>query len=263
MKRLCQILLLFLLGGSRSALGSTRSQRTKKTYSFFSNNNNPENDKIRNSNNNNLDHYPYELLQIPCHAFTHEQQQQTTLPMARTLCDTGAQRTVVTRDYVEHCGLLASVDRRYAGHAVGVGGACAVLGRLPAGCMQWQFAAGVIVDCPVLTVIETKNSHGGSDKNMDVLVGLDFLREHNAVLDLRKDELQLTLAASTTGERLRTVRIPFVRTTNQIRHDADDKRHDYTACEMDEARSKDESISEFSDDDEYETNTGTIDMSGV
>ena len=110
-------------------------------------------------------------------------------------CDTAAMRTVMSWDTAKRLGLLPHLDRRYAGgKAVGVG-ACRVLGRLPAGLCDLHICGMVTVPSPTIIILESTNTaKGGSlqtTPGVDLLLGLDFLREHQAILDLRQEELRL------------------------------------------------------------------------
>lgn len=101
-------------------------------------------------------------------------------------CDTGAQRTCMGWTTAKRLGLAHLMDGRYAGQATGVG-LCRVLGRIPAQTVRLGFGSGkhtFRVLAPAITVLETSE--------IELLLGLDFLRDTQAVIDLRNERILLT-----------------------------------------------------------------------
>jgi hypothetical protein len=202
--------------------------------------------------NNDHDHDEYDyhdaldaqqthpLLQIPCAMHVHlpddgnnNNGNRARSQPVRTFCDTGAQRTVMSWDCAQRTGLLQHLDRRYAGQACGVG-SCRVLGRIPAGIGRLTLNGRVSIPSPAISVLESTNGgNSGSDNDnsndshdatagVELLLGLDFLREHDAILNLRTEELQLIVddrdnddcsdgSDCSDGNHSREVRIPFIR----------------------------------------------------
>jgi hypothetical protein len=235
------------------------------------------------------------LLQIPCamHVDLPDEREDARSQPVRTFCDTGAQRTVMSWDCAERTGLLQHLDRRYAGQAMGVG-SCRVLGRIPAGIGRLTLNGQVSIPSPAITVLEstTGGSSGGDNSSesndatagVELLLGLDFLREHDAILNLRTDELQLIVGHD------EEYRIPFMRprspssspsrgggssrggasaavctTTRQRRSsesDACDDRDD-SYSRTSRTYRHDEWEGEEEDDDEESDDMSEIDMSGV
>jgi hypothetical protein len=157
------------------------------------------------------------LLQIPCamHVDTPGDDLKGRSQPVRTFCDTGAQRTVMSWDCAQRTGLLQHLDRRYAGQAMGVG-SCRVLGRIPAGIGRLTLNGQVSIPSPAITVLESttggSSSNGSGDSGshdatagVELLLGLDFLREYDAILNLRTEELELIVDGA------EEVRIPFIR----------------------------------------------------
>jgi hypothetical protein len=125
------------------------------------------------------------LLQIPVSVALSGVLQATESPL-RTFCDTGAMRTIMSWETARDLGVLQHLDRRYAGEATGIG-SCRVLGRLPAGLFLMHIYDSLTVRAPAITILES--TEGLPD--VELLLGLDFLREYQAIVDLRKEELRL------------------------------------------------------------------------
>jgi len=125
------------------------------------------------------------LLQIPADLALTGVLHATEIPV-RTFLDTGAMRTVMSWDMASRIGVLQHLDRRYSGEATGIG-SCRVLGRLPAGLFVMHLhGPDVTVQSPAITILESTGLPG-----VELLLGLDFLREYQAVLDLRLEEIRI------------------------------------------------------------------------
>lgn len=145
------------------------------------------------------------------------------------------------------------MDRRYAGHAQGVG-QCRVLGRLPAGALYLHLHNNdphVVVEAPAVTILEHTND------GVDLLLGLDFLRDHGAILNLRTEEMMLQ---SSNGE----VSIPFIRPRVGLDFGPSDRGDMHTNSD-DECWHQDHRlcVGQASDDEEDEETPVGLDMSGV
>jgi hypothetical protein len=234
------------------------------------------------------------LLQIPCAIHLPEQTSSHTRSQpVRTFCDTGAQRTVMSWDCAQRTGLLQHLDRRYAGQAMGVG-SCRVLGRIPAGIGRLTLNGLVSIPSPAITVLESTTGGSSSDSNsesnshdatagVELLLGLDFLRDYQAILNLRTEELELIVDDDDNDGGNREVRIPFIRprggrsprggaraeaaTTlpTARRHSSSDSSESSRSTNHYNSRARvhphDEWESEEEDDESEDT--GDIDMSGV
>nr|GLL17615.1 DNA damage-inducible protein 1-like isoform X1 [Ipomoea trifida] len=117
--------------------------------------------------------------------------------------DSGAQSTIISKSCAERCGLLRLLDTRYRGIARGVGQS-EILGRIHVAPIK---IGSVFYPCSFLVL---------DSPNMEFLFGLDMLRKHQCMIDLKENVLRVG-----GGE----VAVPFLHEKDIPSRLLDEERH--------------------------------------
>ncbi|KAK2440866.1 ubiquitin family protein [Trifolium repens] len=99
------------------------------------------------------------------------------VPM-KAFIDSGAQSTIISKTCAERLGLLRLLDQRYKGVAHGVG-QTEILGRIHVAPIK---IGNIFYPCS-FTVLDSPN--------MEFLFGLDMLRKHQCIIDLKENVLRV------------------------------------------------------------------------
>ncbi|GMM37313.1 Ddi1 protein [Saccharomycopsis crataegensis] len=95
----------------------------------------------------------------------------------KAFVDSGAQRTILSQKMAEECGISRLIDRRFRGIAAGVGSG-EIIGQIHSATIKID---KYFFPCS-FTILDT---------NVDFLLGLDMLKRHQGIIDLKNNKLVL------------------------------------------------------------------------
>ncbi|KAK8626338.1 hypothetical protein V6N13_133989 [Hibiscus sabdariffa] len=121
----------------------------------------------------------------------------------KAFIDSGAQSTIISKSCAERCGLLRLLDQRYKGIAHGVGQS-EILGRIHVAPIK---IGNIFYPCSFVVL---------DSPNMEFLFGLDMLRKHQCIIDLKENVLRVG-----GGE----VSVPFLPEKDIPSHYLDEERN--------------------------------------
>ncbi|OEL33224.1 DNA damage-inducible protein 1 [Dichanthelium oligosanthes] len=131
----------------------------------------------------------------------------------KAFVDSGAQSTIISKSCAERCGLLRLLDQRFRGVAVGVGQS-EILGRIHVAPIK---IGNIFYPCS-FTVLDAPN--------MEFLFGLDMLRKHQCMIDLKDNVLRVG-----GGE----VSVPFLQEKDIPEHIRDEEKLSKLASSLGQA----------------------------
>lgn len=90
----------------------------------------------------------------------------------QSFVDTGAQSTIISKDFAQKCGVLKDIDTRFRGVAVGVG-TSNIVGRIHSA--KLKIDNRHVIECSLLVI---------ENVGMDFLLGIDMMKKHRVGLNL-------------------------------------------------------------------------------
>lgn len=137
------------------------------------------------------------LLQVPCGVMLD--QDVNTIRPVKAILDTGSRQSIMSNEGAKKAGILHLVDTTHAQGGSG-SSSCQVLGYIAPNIVDLRMGSEeATIGGPRIAVLQKSET-----QTIDLILGMDFLRKHQGIIDLRQGELHLV---SAQGE---DVMVPFL-----------------------------------------------------
>lgn len=138
------------------------------------------------------------LLQVPCGIMLH--QDVNTIRPVEAILDTGSRQSVMSYEGAKKAGILELVDTTCVKSGSG-SSSCKVFGYVAPNFVDLRMGSEeATMGGPRIAVLQKSEA-----QTVDLILGMDFLRKHQGIIDLRQEELHLINAQGDD------VMVPFLR----------------------------------------------------
>lgn len=160
------------------------------------------------------------FLQVPCALRLAEDLDKGSIEAFRTMLDTSSQRTTLSLSAIARAPfLLTLLDKTFSDKSND-----SIIGRLPAGlCHMVMGGDDTIVISPTIYVVDTKpqdrQQDGGEAYEPEFVLGLDFMYDHDTIINLRSQEIILYTKEGSNTEKELSVSLIRPRSLNSVHLD--------------------------------------------
>merc|ERR1719474_1768880 len=167
----------------------------------------------------------------------------------KAFVDSGAQATIMSQKAAERCNIMRLVDQRWAGVAKGVG-TQKIIGRVHMA--QIQIEKDFLTSS--FSILE--------DQPMDMLLGLDMLKKHQCILDLKRNVLVIGTTGTETPFLSEADLPPCARLSTQVNED-DVLKNSAKEVAAEEDRQLAEAIARSASDSSMDTSESNSEKAGT